>query len=683
MNTTISQNFRKYTKSTITSIILFILVYILLFILAVGITIALGGLGLFIITENPMIWTLLIGGGLIISGLTILFFLIKFIFSSNKMDRSHLTEIKKSDHPQIFSLLEEIVKEVDTTFPKKVYLSNEVNASVFYDSNFWSMFLPVKKNLIIGVGLMNAVTQQEFKAILAHEFGHFSQKSMKVGSYVYQVNQVIYNMLYNNNSFDNIISKAASVHSIIAICIAGSIWVIKQIQTILQKMYEYININYMSLSREMEFHADEVAANVAGSDYLSSSLLRLDLANHALDSTFTFYDEKIKENIVSENIYAEQSFIMNFLATKNRYELVHDLPKIDTEQLNKYNKSKLNIKNQWASHPNTEDRIEALNRLNITVPNPNNAPAIDLLDNKEKWLKLMTDKIFNPISYTDKTQPLAIQIFKDDFSTRYEKDNFDVIFNNYYAQNNPIVTDFDNNSEATSANGLESLFADEYVNLVSEYNGLNMDLNTLKAIESGDIDIKSFDYDGVRYNRNEASKLIQDIGMELENKKNEVENHNKTIYRKFLASAKEMQLDTELKNAYVALKLEDDNYAKNIELYQTLNDKTQFIFMTTPFEDIEIGLIELTPHEKELKKVLSTYLEQKPLLEEVDSEIIEKLEYYVQNELKYFHVDRYDDNMLNYLFTAINYYYYFITFSYFLKKKLILNLKKQIMLAND
>lgn len=220
---TISNNFKKHAKNTIFSIVIFIFVYILLFTLAVGLTIGLGALGIYIMILKPMIWTLLIGGGLIVSGLTILFFLVKFLFSSNKFDRNHLTEITKKDHPQVFAIIEEIVKQVSTTFPKKVYLSNEVNASVFYDSNFWSMFLPVKKNLIIGLGLMNSVTQQEFKAILAHEFGHFSQKSMKVGSYVYQVNQIIYNILYKNDSFDNIISKTASLHNIIAICIAGSI----------------------------------------------------------------------------------------------------------------------------------------------------------------------------------------------------------------------------------------------------------------------------------------------------------------------------------------------------------------------------------------------------------------------------------------------------------------------------
>src|SRR5690606_23214694 len=138
-------------------------------------------LGLLVFTSKPMFLTAIACIGLFASGLTVLFFLIKFIFASTKVDTDHLSEITEHDEPELFLLIHQIVSEVDTSFPKKVFLSHDVNASVFYDSSFWSMFLPIRKNLQIGVGLINAVTQQELKAILAHEFGHFSQKSMKVG----------------------------------------------------------------------------------------------------------------------------------------------------------------------------------------------------------------------------------------------------------------------------------------------------------------------------------------------------------------------------------------------------------------------------------------------------------------------------------------------------------------------
>lgn len=55
--------------------------------------------------------------------------------------------MKEKDQPELFTLIREVVRDVDTDFPKRVYLSADVNAAVFYDSRFWSMFLPIKKNL--------------------------------------------------------------------------------------------------------------------------------------------------------------------------------------------------------------------------------------------------------------------------------------------------------------------------------------------------------------------------------------------------------------------------------------------------------------------------------------------------------------------------------------------------------
>ena len=94
--------------------------------------------------------------------------------------------ITKEKEPALFQLIEETYQQVGAPAPKHVFLTTDVNAFVSYDSSFWSMFLLVKKNLTIGLGLINSTTVSEFKSILAHEFGHFSQRSMKVGSYTNQ-----------------------------------------------------------------------------------------------------------------------------------------------------------------------------------------------------------------------------------------------------------------------------------------------------------------------------------------------------------------------------------------------------------------------------------------------------------------------------------------------------------------
>jgi Zn-dependent protease with chaperone function len=43
----------------------------------------------------------------------------------------------------------------------------------------------------------------------------------------------------------------------------------------------------------MEFHADEVAANIAGSLALEESLLRLELADSSYQNVLSFYDKDI------------------------------------------------------------------------------------------------------------------------------------------------------------------------------------------------------------------------------------------------------------------------------------------------------------------------------------------------------------------------------------------------------
>lgn len=143
----VSSQFKAQTFKAIMAISLFVLTYLLMLVLAIGLTILCVYGGLKLMLFRIMFATIVLGLGLASLGVLVLFFLLKFIFKSHKVDRSHLIEISKHEEPKFFELVEEIVREVDTSFPKKIYLSADVNAAVFYDSSFWSMFFPIKKNL--------------------------------------------------------------------------------------------------------------------------------------------------------------------------------------------------------------------------------------------------------------------------------------------------------------------------------------------------------------------------------------------------------------------------------------------------------------------------------------------------------------------------------------------------------
>ena len=66
----------------------------------------------------------------------------------------------------------------------------------------------------------------------------------------------------------------------------------KLYQFILKGLYKVINLTHLSLSREMEFHADAVATNIVGSEIMGSTLARLDLSDYADQSTLYFINSK-------------------------------------------------------------------------------------------------------------------------------------------------------------------------------------------------------------------------------------------------------------------------------------------------------------------------------------------------------------------------------------------------------
>jgi Zn-dependent protease with chaperone function len=112
-------------------------------------------------------------------------FLIKALFFIQRGKTADDIEVTEADQPRLFAFLHRLADEAGAPRPKRVYLSARVNAAVFYDLSILNLIFPSKKNLEIGLALINVLTLSETKAVLAHEFGHFAQRSMAIGSWVY------------------------------------------------------------------------------------------------------------------------------------------------------------------------------------------------------------------------------------------------------------------------------------------------------------------------------------------------------------------------------------------------------------------------------------------------------------------------------------------------------------------
>lgn len=675
----LSREFKAQATQAIVSIILFILTYLTILVLAILLTVfcVVGG-GVMIIFK-PMLITIILGIGLASLGILILIFLVKFMFKSHKTDRSHLIEIKKSQEPELFKMINEIVLEVGTSFPKKVYLSADVNACVFYDSSFWSMFLPIKKNLQIGLGLVNTITKEELKAILSHEFGHFSQRTMKVGSYVYNVNQVIFNMLFDNEAYEKLVRKWGNANEYFLIFVSIAVKINQGIQWILRKLYEWVNKSYLALSREMEFHADEIAASITGYEPLKKSLLRMALADRSFDSVLKFYDGKITENIKSENIYNDHKAVFYFLAAANNLSTTNGLPDISLEEQSKFDKSKLVIKDQWASHPSMKDRIKRLEGTGFTSESKVDAPANEIFTDIGELQKQLTKKIFKSVSYQGNVENISTEKFIQEYQQEYLSNSSDNLYNRYYDNKNPLPFDVNRNVLQEQKADLQELYADEKVDWVYSAIALQNDMETIINISNNTLAVKTFDYDGIRYKKKDAKQLIESLKVELENITEQIRKNDIDIYDYFLKLESEQNRPKKLERLYSDFFDYDKAFDSKYDIYIKLLNGLQFVNVTTPVDQITINFQRIKPIEETLKEEIKALVADAIFANEMTPEVKDDLEQYTSKTWQYFGRARYFDSNLNVLYAAMHIYPFLLHRKFFLLKKALLTYQKELL----
>jgi Zn-dependent protease with chaperone function len=633
-----SPAFKKEVKGVMGSIILFFIVYLLMFFLSIALVVACFYGGIAIITNLPKLITIVAGIGLIGVGVMVFIFLIKFLFAVSKYDRSGIIEITEQEQPRLFGFIRKLTEETQTQFPKKIYVSPDVNACVFYDSSFWSMFFPVKKNLQIGLGLVNSLNISEFKGVMAHEFGHFSQRSMKLGSFVYNVNKIIHNMLFENKSYGEFLQSWANVDGIFALFASITAGIAQAIQSILREMYGFINKKYMSLSREMEFHADAVAASVSGSNSLSSALRRIEIGGSGYDITLQKCDDFFKQKKISANIYPHQTAVLLQLATTHKLPLQNGLPLVSEEFMNSTNFSRVNFKDQWASHPATEDRVKHLNDLAVPAEELHESAWV-LFDNKEKLQEQLTQKIYEHI---EKPQDI-VAITDNDFNTKLETDikqgtlpeEYKGFYNNRQIA---IIEDFVivPSNEAIS---FDAIFTEENALLNKKIIAAESDIEILKAIAEKKINTKTFDFDGIKHNRKDVAAVQLKMESELKVMQEQLANLDKQAVHFFYNKAMQKGADKaeELKQQYehcYGLRRKAEEFLKQAnEMLVSMQEIFSGQTIQIPTINVIIGNLK-EKHEPLFKSNLQEWRQEGAFI--ADSDLRERIDKFIEANYVYF-----------------------------------------------
>ncbi|PZR33702.1 MAG: hypothetical protein DI538_17660 [Azospira oryzae] len=431
------------------------------------------------------------------------------------------------------------------------------------------MFFPIRKNLVIGLGLVNAINLSEFKAILAHEFGHFSQRSMKLGSYVYNVNHIIYNLLYDNEGYGRSLETWGSLSGIFALFATITVKIVQGIQWILQGVYTIINKQYMSLSREMEFHADTVAASVSGSESLITSLNRMELVDTAFNEVLQFYHYHGKEGIRPENLYPQHFENMMLLAKHSGTAIQEGLPAGEGNSLSALAKPRINFKDQWASHPSNEDRESNLRQLNIQAQRmPASAWAIFV--KPERLQKEMTDKLY-PAEPGKAVHAWDLATFLSRIESNREKFKIDDCYRGHFDDRDFTQINLEQVKAITvSEKLLTDILTDQVLALPHRFKSIATDLNTLHSMKTGELPASHFEFDGQKMHIADTFSLQQQLERELEEVKKEIEQSDERFIAFFLNAADRKGQKEQLLQQYYELlaliSVSEEDHKRYVEL---------------------------------------------------------------------------------------------------------------------
>lgn len=545
-----SPTFRNVATTVIFSIIAFFLFYLVLVALATAIMIASGWAGITIIAAKPNYITIGVGGGIIALGVMFFIFLFKFIFSRTKNENPFRREIREEEHPELFKFIRALNTDTKTKFPKKIFVSPEVNAMVFYNSSFWSLFFPVRKNLEIGLGLVNTLSISEFKAVLAHEFGHFSQRSMKVGSYIYTVNRVIYNLVYEYDEWDNTISRWAQTGGIFGFFAGVTFWLVERIRSLLKVAYNLININYMKLSREMEYHADLIAVSVSGNKPFKSALRKIEFSSFAYDYTTNYLNHLAAKEKSSNNIFKDHSYTLSFLAKHNKISSSNgelDITESDLE--NNVVKSRVNIENQWASHPTLREREDNISKVNVECEE-NTSSAWTLFSKPENLQKVATEQLYQIGFPQTSFKELEVSEYEKFVQSEINKYKLSERYNGFYEERYLSTLEIKSLIKSNPTTSFEQLYSKENVEKIKRLETNKVDLEILKQIHLKRVSAKYFEFDGKKYKRKDAAKLMRELKQEIEAEEIQIKELDQESFRINFQNAKQVGLEKELVNYY-------------------------------------------------------------------------------------------------------------------------------------
>lgn len=327
-------------------------------------------------------------GFLVIAGFLWVLSLIRPIFSRVSFENPE-EGLEREDQPVLFELADVIADVVGSPHPDKIILSFDVNASASYETMFFGLF---RKNftLTLGIPLIAGLNVDELAGVIAHEFGHFSQKgSMFLHRMIYKINLWFAMAVYGTSMVDHMIhsttdDEEASIFSIMGFLL----WILVGLGRIVLWCLMMLGLFFSSsLLRRTEYDADRYEIGLVGSDLFKSTSKKI----ISLNIAFSLAEQYTLGS--NQGLRLPDDFAIFTAGISERSEIIRKkmIKHIRTEKHSFY-----------SSHPTTLSRIEVAQKLDMEPLYKCNLPA-----------KLLV------VGFTDITQSITMEIYRWRFGKTY------------------------------------------------------------------------------------------------------------------------------------------------------------------------------------------------------------------------------------------------------------------------
>ena len=480
-----------------------------------------------------------------ITGGLMFLFLFKGLFKRQRALKSYDIEITEKDHPRVWDFIGRLCEETGAPLPARVFVNFEANACVCYDGSILNLFWPAPKHLKIGLGLINCINLTEFKALLAHEFGHMAQRSMKLGTYVYTSSRLMGDLVWGRDFFDDLLDSWCRLDiriSAVAWVFTFILWLLRQALGLLFKGIFFLD---KALSRQMEFNADLVAVSVTGSDAPVHLLKKSGFAEETLNQAIQDIQAAADHHLYTRDLFFHQNHALPFLRRvrkEPRLGEIPDLPDDPKEETRVFDpKDDEYLPHMWLTHPPNSQREENCKETYIRTAFDERSPWL-LFDESTVLREKVTKKFYRVVMKIPKDVILLdaeeIQSFIDE---EHAESTYDPKYHGVYDGRLILPGDLDTLAQESATQHATvaqlkavqaGLYNVEVKHRIQLHNKRLEEFDLLTAVAHNHFRPKNdeLDFRGETYDLKDAKKLLKKVEKDLDDDQKWLEQLDRNVF---------------------------------------------------------------------------------------------------------------------------------------------------------